>query len=330
MAEHSPMAVNGPNGPLEVLFSVDGGWRFWCLAPAKETERVLATCKTMRRPFLLRDEDGCREQQGYCVTSVVTHPEYRRYGLASLLLEYVGDWMDGGGPSMLFTSIGDFYAKRGWQKHPVAQSTLSLSCPGELSVGGPPSSSTRALARGDIHLLCARDVRDVKHHMEKLPVEPNEVHVAVSPTADIVGWLHSRSYFIALKARGKTPQRYGAICDAADTWMYWYHDFRKQQLWIQRVRAPPEAEDSQMLVEALACLLLDALREAREWELPLVVVRNPQSCVLRAMQQLAAETRGVSLDHDALTGRSVASVRLGGHAEADTVRLHFNELYAWS
>lgn len=85
--------------------TANGGWKFWCLYYAGEEESVLATCKTMRRPLLLRDAERCHEEQGYCVTSVVTHPEYRCCGLASLLLGYVAEWMNG--PSMLFTSIGD-------------------------------------------------------------------------------------------------------------------------------------------------------------------------------------------------------------------------------
>lgn len=165
--------------------------------------------------------------------------------------------------------------------------------------------------------------------MESLHVQPNELHIAVIPTGDIISWLHSRSYFIALKARGKAPDRYGAMSESSEAWVYWYHDFRKQQLWIQHMRVPVEAEDSHTLVDTLASLLLDALEEANEWQLSAVVIRSPQPCVLRFMQILASRC-GVLVDNDALVGRSVASVRVGDLDKNTTVTLQFNELYAWS
>ncbi|KAI1337304.1 hypothetical protein F5Y15DRAFT_390849 [Xylariaceae sp. FL0016] len=309
--------------------TVDGGWRFWCLVTDDDDERVLATCKTMNRPLLIRDSTGCREEQGYCVVSVVTQPEYRGCGLASLLVENVKVWMDG--PSMLYTSIGDFYAKRGWRTHPVPQSTLSAPLTREsLRTQDCQMPATRALGKDEIGYLCIRDVRDVKSHMERIPVESEETHVAAIPTADLVGWLHSRSYFIALKALGKAPHRYGSICEVTDTWIYWYHDFKERQLWIQRVRVPPGIEDDQALIDGLASILIDALEEASAWYLPTVVIRDPLECVRRAMQRIS-DRYSLFLDNDALTGQCVASVRLHGSAgPRTTVTLQFNELYAWS
>ena len=50
------------------------------------------------------------EGDGYCIASVITNPDYRKAGLASVLMGHVAEWMDGPGggtASMLYTSIGD-------------------------------------------------------------------------------------------------------------------------------------------------------------------------------------------------------------------------------
>lgn len=89
------------------------GWRCWCLSPPNKPNHVLATCKTIRRNLLVRDASGSREQQGYCISSVVTDSRYRQLGLASFLLKRVAEWMDGPGDgiaSMLYCSIGNVSA----------------------------------------------------------------------------------------------------------------------------------------------------------------------------------------------------------------------------
>ena len=95
----------------------DDGWRFWCLALTADPARVLATCKTVRRRLLVRDADvdagAVRERRAYCLASVVTDPEYRGYGLATLLLRRVAAWMDGPGGGvacLLYTSIKEVRA----------------------------------------------------------------------------------------------------------------------------------------------------------------------------------------------------------------------------
>ena len=92
----------------DVPLTRDNGWRFWCLCLAGDRDQVLATCKTVHRTLFVREGDTATERQAYCIASVVTDPRYRGYGLASLLLEHVADWMDGPGgaiASLLYTSI---------------------------------------------------------------------------------------------------------------------------------------------------------------------------------------------------------------------------------
>lgn len=88
----------------------NGGIRYWLLYSDKDPAQVLATCKTIQRDIIVRDQTAIYPGKCYCVASVITHPDFRKHGLASLLLQRVAEWMDGLGnatASMLFTSIGD-------------------------------------------------------------------------------------------------------------------------------------------------------------------------------------------------------------------------------
>ena len=150
MLVSTPATLQGPDGPLTVLFgeadhsqrlqcmklaaksfrnplstedylereehlsqrplTQNGGLRYWCLYIDKDPAQILATCKTIQRDIFVRDAGGSCQQQCYCIASVITDPQFRRYGLASLLLMRLAGWMDGRGnafASMLYTSIGD-------------------------------------------------------------------------------------------------------------------------------------------------------------------------------------------------------------------------------
>lgn len=90
---------------------MDKGRRYWCLFPTNDPNCILAMCKTLHRFILVKDGHGAlSEGDGFCIASVITNPDYRKSGLASVLMEHVAKWMDGPGAgtaSMLYTSIGD-------------------------------------------------------------------------------------------------------------------------------------------------------------------------------------------------------------------------------
>lgn len=150
MAQPVSTSIAGPNGPLDVViggqnpgqefsccelavaafapeipasvFAEHGealskhplarnqGIRYWCISLANDPMSVIAMCGTIRRPLLVRDSESMREEDGYCVFMVATHAQYRRLGLAKMLMKRVAEWLDGPGSaaaSMLYTSIGD-------------------------------------------------------------------------------------------------------------------------------------------------------------------------------------------------------------------------------
>ncbi|KAK7718641.1 hypothetical protein SLS64_002601 [Diaporthe eres] len=206
--------------------AVDGSRRYWCLFPTNNPNCILATCKTLHRFILVKDgQAALSEGDGYCLASVITNPDYRKSGLASVLMEHVAEWMDGPGAgtgSMLYTSIGDN--------------------------------------------LCARDVESVKEEMRETNISEDQTLAAVAPTADLVNLLQERANFMASKLFGKVTEHRGAISEAGNSWIYWYHDFRKQQLAVLRIHLPDDPDQRQP--EQVAGLLSDALQEALAWELP--------------------------------------------------------------
>lgn len=321
--------------------TVNQNTRFWCISLDDDTKSVLALCKTIRRRFLVKDSESMREESGYCISTVATHPNYRRLGLATLLIEQVAKWLDGPGDaaaSMLYTSVGDvrksmpsnrplltlsqFYVRSGWQMIPSIISNIT-NISDDLQLGdraGLPS--TRLLANEEIPALCERDVADLKASFEKTTVGLDEAHVAVIPSAEMVSWLFEWGDFLNTKLRGgEPPYVHGAICEAADTWIYWHYGFK--HMAISRVRTPPGVQSSP---EVLASLLLEVLEEARKWKYPKLIVWEPSAELIRAME-LISKTAGVEVE-TVERPNSITSLRWKNSDETKKTTLHLNEVYA--
>ena len=94
----------------------DDGVRTWCLYRNDDQSQMLATCKTVKRQLLVTNVDGFHRGKGYCIASVVTHPDYRGQGYASALLHNLAQWLDGPGDalvSMLYSNkevVSDCYS----------------------------------------------------------------------------------------------------------------------------------------------------------------------------------------------------------------------------
>lgn len=132
---------------------------------------------------------------------------------------------------------------------------------------------------------------------------------------------------MASKLFGKVTQHRGAINESEDSWIYWYHDFRKQQLAVLRVHHPGEPGQKQS--EQVASLFLDALQEASSWELPKVTVWDTNPVVLRSLG-LLKDRHAVEVTSGQRFQRSIPSLRWKGSDGSKDVTLHCNEFFAWS
>lgn len=212
----------------------------------------------------------------------------------------------------------------GWQIIPSIVSTITHPS-GTFQASehtGLPSS--RLLFDEEIPALCDRDVADLKDSFEKATVGEDEVHLAVLPTPDMITYLHKWGDVLNTKIRGKTPHFHGAICEAADTWIYWHHGFDK--ILITRVRTPPK--NSQGSSDALASLLLHTLDEARKWGFSKVTVWEASSELLTAMEFMK-KNFNIEVQTEERPN-SVTSVRWKGSDHTKKTILHLNETYAAS
>ena len=169
-------------------------------------------------------------------------------------------------------------------------------------------------------------MEDIKISLEKFIPEPNKIAIAVLPTEILISWLHDRGDFVSQKINGEVPKAHGTICEPADSWLYWNHDFRKQSLGIQRVRSPANVD--QICIEVLASLLFDALKEAYRWKLAYVHVWNPSPDSLEAMHYLKNKF-DIEVESKEQSS-SIPSLRLRDSERARDLTLLFNEHYAWS
>lgn len=178
--------------------------------------------------------------------------------------------------------------------------------------------STRLLTDEEISALSLRDVASLKEDFDKLAVEPDGVHVAVLPSAEMVTWLHQWGDFLNDKLRnGEGPYPHGAICEAANTWIYWHYGFK--HLAIDRVVG-------QGSPEVLAALLLDALEEARKWKFPKVVAWEPSPELIRALDLISNK---VGVEVETITRpNSITSLRWKNSDKTKKTTLHLNETYA--
>jgi GNAT superfamily N-acetyltransferase len=89
------------------VLAQDNGVRTWCLYRSDSRTQVLAASKTVKRQLLVTNIHGAHTGNGYCIISVITHPEHRGRGYASALLRNVAEWLDWPGDalaSMLYSN----------------------------------------------------------------------------------------------------------------------------------------------------------------------------------------------------------------------------------
>ncbi|XDG09967.1 hypothetical protein ABKA04_009582 [Annulohypoxylon sp. FPYF3050] len=312
------------------------GLRFWSLTLAEanagddKEAKVLALCKTLHRDLLIRDGDGTRREQGYCVCSVVTNDEYRGRGLASVLLRKVAEWMDGEGgaaASMLYSDVGDFYVSKGWDILDAFQSTLAVptSIPSSEKRGKLPT--TRLLSAEEIPALAKRDVQDLEEEFRKSDVPSDTALLTVLPTPDMISWLQTRADFITTILAVKSPEAKGSICENAGSWVYWFHDLHAHKMTIQRVKLPKN-QDNETTTQALAALLLSAVEEARRWNTTKVIVWNPDPEIKNATEYLADEF-GLGIEYEKRESSNIPCLRWKGDEKRKT-KVWPNEYYAWS
>jgi hypothetical protein len=192
----------------------------------------------------------------------------------------------------------------------------------EASPRGFPVS--RYLSDDEIASLCERDVQDLKDTFDRSKVAQDEAHLAVIPNHTMISYMFQWGDVGTVKTIGRTSPNHGAICESADTWLYWHH--RMDKLVITRVRTRPG--DKQGAAEALASLLLLAVEEARKMNFPTIAVWEPSEEFLQALELVKKDSTIAS--DTGPRANSITSVRWKGASKAKKTIFHLNENYAAS
>ncbi|CAG5158630.1 uncharacterized protein ALTATR162_LOCUS5176 [Alternaria atra] len=194
---------------------------------------------------------------------------------------------------MIYSNKEAFYARLGWSPIPAPAIVLStdLSIDNELHTTYGMQKHLSYLRAEDIDELCKEDIRTLVLEIDKARTPGRNTILTVLPTTDLIGWQHTRAEFYGMKIHKKSPTIKGAF-HSSNAWIYWHHDFRKQRLFVQRVRILDGLEGEKS--DVLSALLLCAVREAQSWGLPMVVVWGVASDLCDAFEILSSKFEGLN------------------------------------
>jgi hypothetical protein len=219
----------------------------WLLVDGAAT---LSSCELFRMRSFLRAPGGWQAGLTFGVASVFTEPSLRRQGYAARMMALLVEQMRGrrAQASVLFSDVGDYYARAGYQLLPAIDRELP-------SAAGDP-------ARPVDRLLTDEEL-GVRHAEVPLP----EVGLAIWPEADQLDWHRERERaYAALLGRSSLPHA-GALAGRGS--IAWAADFKHDKLVVLYLHAE-RLEELTALVEAAAREAAAAgLDRVSHWEAPL-------------------------------------------------------------
>lgn len=221
--------------------------------------------------------------------------------------------------------MAKFYMRSGWVPSPAPAIMLPARLRGDWTDANNHMEHYRWLTSEDVNELCERDVDDMTMDMKRRAVPPKHAILTILPTSELIIWQHARAEFIAQKLYSKSPSNKG-VRHRSDAWMFWHHDFRKQRLFIQRIRILVEGNENQQ--EILAELLIYAMHEARVWRLPKVVIWEPEFDLAKAIEVLEGSIDGFVPVFEARRRETISVRWREGHAKE--IMIIPNEHYAWN
>lgn len=226
-------------------------------------------------------------------------------------------------PSLTYSK---FYALRGWTLLSAYEYVLT-----SRSKSGARDSAaslhTRLLVPEEIPRLCEKDVDITRARFAQASLSVDESLLAILPTPNIITWLHDKAEYTGQQMFGRTPRNHGSICKDGKVWIYWYHDFRKNQLALQRICTSLPMDE--VSGETVAFLLLRALEEAENWGLARVVIWDENSALSPALELLSTKY-DIETTQGQRVRRSIPSLRWAEAASTRKSTVFSNEFFPWS
>ena len=121
----------------------------------------------------------------------------------------------------------------------------------------------------------------------------------------------------------------GAITEDGRAWVIWDHHWRDRQLKIQRIVTLSPVTDDERAAYTTA-LLQKALEEASAWNLPKVLIWNPDEATTLGIKGVSnAHEHDVKLVFEERLESSLPSLRWRGGRSVRDVVWEDNHYYAW-
>ena len=229
--------------------------------------------------------------------------------------------MDGIGFSFLYSDAGPtFYGRLGWTPKRSEEIVIPSSHPTlDSAKAGDRSLTVEKVTDSCLSELTAADAAQVRAQLETQieSAPPSKVFAVVTPEPTCILWLHARAQYTAknvLKLEQHQITDLGA--KYGKSFVLWFHDLIKDQLFIIRLYLDPTHGDETTSARAL---LEAAQAEARKWSLSKVVIWNPDQS-LADLLELEIKYRDDAIPSLGLINST--------HA-ADNVEWVHNEKYSW-
>lgn len=184
------------------------------------------------------------------------------------------------------------------------------------------------LKEEEVEPLCELDIKALKDKFEKLAGD-GKTHLAFLPSFTQMAWHFARDKYVAKVMTGRDVVNRGAKTKDGKAWLYWDHDLREQKLKLLRVVTNSEDGFEKQKADVKA-LLLAALEEANDWQLPKVLVWNPPRAVTDAAIDLWYRPRAsVQITLDERHDGSIPSLRWKEGKDLSGVVWEESEYFEW-
>ncbi|KJZ75920.1 hypothetical protein HIM_04744 [Hirsutella minnesotensis 3608] len=267
---------------------------YWVLYDQANPETVIASCTTYMRDALINAGQGMRPVGAAIITDLFTLPEYRRQGMASMLLEKLRQTLDQSQPkiefSLLYSDVRpEFFETLGWIPQPAPQVRIVL---GRGGVDMPPETDDLMyIHHSDLIQLTKKDINMTKLRLSAM--RDGKRHALVLPTHKLMRWHLARSMLLKKHmSKGKDGGKAGvsgAFTKSSDkgleAWAWWTPDFRCRRLNVGRLVSTRLSGMEHHIKSVLGV----ALGEASRLGLREVVVWEPLEQTVNAANLLAQE-----------------------------------------
>ncbi|OIW29318.1 hypothetical protein CONLIGDRAFT_631404 [Coniochaeta ligniaria NRRL 30616] len=312
----------------KAALSAKGGTKYYVLHHKDNPDDIVSACEVTSKKVLVADASGSRISDAYSLASVFTAPQYREHGMASYMLRKVQHGVDANTEcGALYSDIGrDYYTRLGWRDFRTPQVMFRL----QKGFKAPAVSDVHLLAESDVAELCKKDIDVLTQRFQRLAeTRDGKTHITFLPSFVQCSWHFTRDAYVAKVMAGREVQNRGARTSDGHTWLYWDHDLREKKLKVLRV-VTSEEDGLEKRSADLKALLLAALAETEDWDLPALLVWSPAKELVAAATDIWCEAgENLQVVFEERQDGSIPSLRWKGGEDVGEVVWESNEYFAW-